>query len=558
MRKGRAIASSMLLGFALLPGATLAQTSQPASSSLKELLTSVVSDPSLLAAVSTASSTSQVQPAAGSEELIALTRPGIVRLIVHHTAPQALPSFTVDLIKRVWKEVPTKSSEQPLDTYATGSGFVVNPRGYIVTNTHVTSSVSLKASMAASFAASVYLKAALSLTEADGRQIESELKKQYGNDQEAQKKAYEKLVLDGVEFIKNKIQLNTPQIGVMRQVGPKEATSTSAHTINTQNITSAEILKDYEKAFKQAVHAEVVYENASILNDEKDVAVIKVEQINLPSLNLANTDSIQAGNQVFVFGYPDNTDRGNINVEPSFTSGTINALKDSAQNTFKYIQTDAKVSTGSSGGPLFNSTGEVVGILTQSTAQSAGDSFAFAVPLSVVREALAQAKVESNVTYGYTATMQRGIMLLGERKCEAALEQLKAAASMNNVFSDPQSSAAPYITECENLIASGQSLDSWFDEVMAKVAGAGLMFWILVGSAIVVVSALTFGIIFLIRKLQKDEALINKLGHTIEQPAPQQPMPVPQQAPTTPTPIQPANPVPSPVIKTENTLPPTG
>ncbi len=64
---------------------------------------------------------------------------------------------------------------------------------------------------------------------------------------------------------------------------------------------------------------------------------------------------------MYLFGYPANADYSALDSEPSFTQGTVDALKDSTQNTFQYIETDAKSSPGSSGGPLLNSAGQAVG-----------------------------------------------------------------------------------------------------------------------------------------------------------------------------------------------------
>lgn len=117
----------------------------------------------------------------------------------------------------------------------------------------------------------------------------------------------------------------------------------------------------------------------------RDVAVLKVSARDLPTMRLGNSDGSAIGEEIFVAGYPGSAALDALSeastLEASFTRGQVAALK-AAVGGEDLIQVDAAASPGSSGGPVFNRSGEVLGILTMGE----GESFNFAVTSNTVRD----------------------------------------------------------------------------------------------------------------------------------------------------------------------------
>ncbi|TAF66002.1 MAG: Do family serine endopeptidase [Cytophagales bacterium] len=117
-----------------------------------------------------------------------------------------------------------------------------------------------------------------------------------------------------------------------------------------------------------------------------DLAVIKIEADNLPAVILGNSDEVQVGEWVLAVGNP-------FNLESTVTAGivsakgrNINILKDKAPIE-SFIQTDAAVNPGNSGGALVNLKGELIGINTAIATQTGTFAgYSFAVPVNIVKK----------------------------------------------------------------------------------------------------------------------------------------------------------------------------
>lgn len=124
-----------------------------------------------------------------------------------------------------------------------------------------------------------------------------------------------------------------------------------------------------------------------------DIAVIKIEGENFPSIPLGNSDDLEIGEWVLAVGNP-------FNLTSTVTAGivsakarNINLLNGNAdKNIFpieSFIQTDAAVNPGNSGGALVNSKGELVGINTAIASQTGSYSgYSFAVPVNLVQKVM--------------------------------------------------------------------------------------------------------------------------------------------------------------------------
>ena len=132
-----------------------------------------------------------------------------------------------------------------------------------------------------------------------------------------------------------------------------------------------------------------------------DLAVIKIDGNNLPSVPLGDSTKLHPGQTVLAFGNP-------LGFRFTVTRGIVSALN--RPNPFatdrrapgEFIQTDAAINQGNSGGPLVNAHGEVVGINTFLISQTGGFSgMGFAIPTQIVRPTVDALMKYGKVNHGY-------------------------------------------------------------------------------------------------------------------------------------------------------------
>lgn len=126
-----------------------------------------------------------------------------------------------------------------------------------------------------------------------------------------------------------------------------------------------------------------------------DIALLKIEADNLDVLEFGDSDAVQVGDPVIAIGNP-------LEYEHTVTAGIVSALGRKVYGDQPYenfIQTDAAINRGNSGGPLLNKAGEVVGVNTVIRVDSRGISFA--VPSNVVKEVVEQLRTTGEVARGF-------------------------------------------------------------------------------------------------------------------------------------------------------------
>jgi len=131
--------------------------------------------------------------------------------------------------------------------------------------------------------------------------------------------------------------------------------------------------------------------------DEKsDVALLKIEAKNLPTVKIGNPDELRSGEWVAAIGAP-------FGFENSVTSGIVSAKNRTLPDDgyMPFIQTDVAINPGNSGGPLFNLKGQVVGINSQIYSRSGGFmGISFAIPINVAMNVADQLKAIGKVERG--------------------------------------------------------------------------------------------------------------------------------------------------------------
>ena len=132
------------------------------------------------------------------------------------------------------------------------------------------------------------------------------------------------------------------------------------------------------------------------IDHETDLAVIKVEAKELPTLTFGDSDSLRPGQIVLAFGSP-------LGLDSSVTMGVVSAVARqlTPEDPMIYVQTDAPINPGSSGGALVDTEGRLVGINTMIYSQSGGnEGIGFAAPSNIVRNVFSQMRKSGRVRRG--------------------------------------------------------------------------------------------------------------------------------------------------------------
>jgi serine protease Do len=132
------------------------------------------------------------------------------------------------------------------------------------------------------------------------------------------------------------------------------------------------------------------------LDEDIDLAVLKVEAKDLPALPLGNYEALRKGQLVLAFGSPEG-------LENSVTMGVVSSVarQPDPDRPMVYIQTDAPINPGNSGGPLVDVNGNIVGINTFILTKGGGsEGLGFAIPSSVVKFAYPQLRKFGHVHRG--------------------------------------------------------------------------------------------------------------------------------------------------------------
>src|SRR5262245_1199264 len=132
-----------------------------------------------------------------------------------------------------------------------------------------------------------------------------------------------------------------------------------------------------------------------------DVAVLKIDTKDLPSLQMADSDQIEVGDIVLAIGNP-------FGIGQTVTMGMVSATGRATLGLDyeDFIQTDAAINPGNSGGALVDSDGRLIGINTAILSRSGGNQgIGFAIPTNLARDVMESLVKDGKVTRGYLGVM---------------------------------------------------------------------------------------------------------------------------------------------------------
>jgi serine protease Do len=323
---------------------------------------------------------------------------------------------------------------------SSGSGFIINPDGYILTNAHVVSDIKGgddegKRTLLAQFAVQALRSRSLAVTRAS--------------------------VANAMQFLSSRSSL------------------TNFKRINLVFLQSGSSLPYEIKAYGAPTG------EGQDLPAGKDIAVLKIEIRNAPTLGLGNSTEMQVGDKLFLLGYPGAADSNILDsksaLEPTTNDGSITAKKNSADGA-PILQTNTAATHGNSGGPAINEKGEVIGLLTFRGNTVNGQEvqgFNFIVPTSTALEFVRQAGTENKVS-PIDAKWREGLDNYWAQKYRYAQGDFQEVLALYGDHSE----AKRLITESQERIAKGEDRSSsWIWIAVIAVLGGGFLL-IVGGSAI--------------------------------------------------------------------------
>lgn len=279
-----------------------------------------------------------------------------------------------------------------IDYGGSGTGFIYRPDGYIITNGHVVADANLK-------------------------------------DSAAQADLYNRIIKDAVKAI---VPTYTRIMGHEPQGTVEEIKAMVQLVPRYEKVPDLRVYLANRSNYK----AEIKAYSDPITKGGKDVAILKIDANNLPTVRLGDSNDVHIQEPIMVIGYPSSASSygGSLHgmfdlastFVPSVTNGHVSAVKADFKGT-PVIQSDAAVGHGNSGGPAFDEQGQVIGITTFGSQEESG--FNFFVPINTAMEFvnMVGVKPESGLFNKFWAS---ALDTYDSGKCEATKGKLQSVLNI--------------------------------------------------------------------------------------------------------------------------------
>ncbi len=172
-------------------------------------------------------------------------------------------------------------------------------------------------------------------------------------------------------------------------------------------LTNHHVIAGMEKIEVQLTDGRRVPAQMIGTDEVTDIAVLKINAPNVVPLALGDSDAVRVGQMVFAVGNP-------FGLQETVTQGIISAKgrRAFADSGVEFLQTDAAVNQGNSGGPLLNLRGEIIGInsaIFSTSREGAWLGISFAIPANVARRALESVLKTGRIVRGYLGVLMQGL-----------------------------------------------------------------------------------------------------------------------------------------------------
>ena len=200
------------------------------------------------------------------------------------------------------------------------------------------------------------------------------------------------VILNPLELLRNR-GLPEPREKVKTALGSGVIVSREGHII-----TNHHVIADMDKIEVQLTDGRVLPAKLIGTDEQTDIAIVKIDADKIEPLPLGDSDDVRVGQMVFAVGNP-------FGLQETVTQGIISAKgrRAIADSGIEFLQTDAAVNQGNSGGPLLNLHGEIIGINSAiaNSEQGAWVGISFAIPSNVARRALESVLKTGRIVRGY-------------------------------------------------------------------------------------------------------------------------------------------------------------
>ncbi len=359
-----------------------------------------------------------------AEKLSEYSKPAVVRIVEYAVIDWDFYDFYSD----VGYEVDAILAQMNYQTYVggAGSGAIISSDGYVVTNAHVV----------------------------EGSQLD---------DAELATKGLEQVAWTVADYFQ--VDYQTAYEYVWTYMGFTNVTRVLKVVLPGGEVLDGEV-KSYGAPVTQG----------------KDVAVLKIEGKDLPTLKLGSSDTVKNQNNIWVIGYPAAAESDLFStdsfLESSMNAGQVSsASKTLEQGASPVIQIDAAATHGNSGGPVINDKGDIIGLLTFRGDTVNGQEvqgFNFVVPVNTVKEFVNQAGAKN--TSGRTDKLYKeGLELYWGGYYKNALEKFEAVSRIYPNHSEVKT----YIADSQNKIDESKILWSDYKTLFYVIDGAAALLIVL-------------------------------------------------------------------------------
>jgi hypothetical protein len=294
-------------------------------------------------------------------------------------------------VSATWQGAPIQLKNPILQT--AGTGFLYRPDGYLITNGHVVENAKIRDPM-------------------EKERLEAELKQMVY--QEVLPQIDRALKAKGKPGLTQEMAAKIVQAGLI-------GVSYSDPTLTVYLANGAHYAGDIAQFSPE-------------IGKGKDVAIVKIPAQNLPTVALGDSDRVQVQDPVTAVGYPGIASNwgsnelisGESNLVPTVTDGHVSAVKKMGRTDTPILQSDAAITHGNSGGPVFNAAGEVIGIATfgspSNTGQGLTAGFNFLVPINVAMEFVHAAGVQPEPGT-FDEHWRNALTLFAQGRCHSSIAE---------------------------------------------------------------------------------------------------------------------------------------
>jgi len=352
-------------------------------------------------------------------------------------AQAALAAIAADPLRYLVPDPNQAPRSKDTEIKATGSGFVVTPDGYVVTNDHVV----------------------------DPNQDEMR--------QALIDNALGDLITEDLKAISGQIPLTDD---LKKKLAQADATFMQKYmqvgSVSREAFVDTGVDIPGSQTQTKMAPAEVAIAGEPIPG--KDVAVLKIEgSTDRPTVPLGDDSLLNTGDRLFAVGYPApatfNSALSEDSVtEPTLTAGIVSARK-IMTGGWSVIQTDAAITHGNSGGPVLDADGRVIGIATFGPVDDNGNEvagFNFVVPTSVVREFLGRINVHP-ASSSFNGVYRQALEQFWSEHYKQAVPLLEQA----NALYPGNQDVASYLSKAQTAIAAGKDRTPGGSSLLPLLAG---------------------------------------------------------------------------------------